>query len=167
MDLSDWLKEIELVFQKEKFTGFQLRSFRPDRFLKMAARLEEFEHTCNSCKSLKVEVDDVMISLKNEDKISESSFQLYMILFKKITNHLKTVHHLIYPRYFSSLFTLIGMVAGLLLGILIWYVIFQSNDLFLEAKTGVMLSGFIGLFTGRLIGNRRDKKVTESNKRIY
>lgn len=167
MELTAWLKEIEVVFQGEKFTGFQLRSYRPDRFMKMAARIEEYGNSCLSCKELKAEVNDVMIRLKNESQLNEVSFQIYIHLFRKMTDHLKSKHHLVYPQYYSSLYTLIGMVAGLVMGVLIWYVLFQPDDLFLNAGMGLMLSGFVGLFIGRLIGNRKDNMARELNKRLY
>ncbi len=84
-----------------------------------------------------------------------------------MTDHLKSKHHLVYPQYYSSLYTLIGMVVGLVMGALIWYVLFQPGDLFLNAGMGLMLSGFVGLFVGRLIGNRKDNMVRELNKRLY
>ena len=165
--MTEWLTEIESVFQSEKFTGFQLRSYRPDRFIMMAARLEEFESSCKTCKELKNEADEVLIKLREEEKLSDSSFQVYIHFFRRITDHLKSKHHLAYPQYYSSIFTFGGMASGLLVGFLFWFVLFPSKDFFLDPKMGLMLTGFIGLFIGRIIGNRKDKIIRETNKRLY
>ena len=167
MEMTEWLTEIESVFQSEKFTGFQLRSYRPDRFIKLAARLEEYESSCYTCKEFKNEANEVLIKLRKEEQLPDSTFQIYIHLFRRVTDHLKSKHHLLYPQYYSSIFTFGGMAAGLLIGFLFWFILFPSEDFFLDPKMGLMLTGFIGLFAGRIVGSRKDKIIRQANKRLY
>jgi len=169
MDRSEWLTNIEKTFQNEKFTGFQLRSYRPDRFLKMAGRIYDFQKNCETCRLFQKETDDIINHLQNAEILSESVFQIYISLFRKITEHLRFHHHLMLPHYYSSVFTLVGIITGLITGFLIWYIfIFNkiSSSIF-DIKTVLMIAGFIGLLIGRIFGRQKDRKVIDLKKRLF
>ena len=167
MNRKDWLEEIESAFQDEKFTAAQIRYFRPDRFIKMAGRIEEFKSDCKICETYFDEAVKVISRLKTEKGISEEAFYLYNNLFKKITEHLRINHKLVFPRYYSSIFTLIGILSGLVIWLVIWRFLGAKIDLIFDNRTMFLIFGFAGLSIGRLVGSRKDKKIQELNLRIY
>ena len=83
MNRQKWLEEIEITFQDEKFTAKQIRYFRPDRFFRMAERMEEFKSDCKICESYFEEAVEIISRLKSEKGISDEVFYAYNALFKK------------------------------------------------------------------------------------
>lgn len=167
MTRNEWIEEIELTFQDEKFTATQIRYFRPDRFMKMAGRIEEFKSDCKICEVYFDEAVEVISRLKSEKGISEEAFYAYNSLFKRLTEHLRVKHKLVFPRHYSSLFTLIGILSGLVIWLVIWQFFGTKIEFILDNKTMFLIFGFAGLSVGRLIGSRKDKKIQELNLRIY
>jgi len=167
MNQQKWIEEIELIFQDDKFTATQIRYFRPDRFIRMAERLEEFKSDCKICEGYLDDAVEVIARLKSETGISEEVFFAYNNLFKKLTDHLRTVHHLVYPRYYSSIFTLIGIISGFALWLVFWQLIGSKIEFILDNRTMFLIFGFAGLSIGRLIGIRKDKKIRKFDLRIY
>lgn len=167
MEKSEWLTNIEKTFQNEKFTGFQLRSYRPDRFLKMSERIYDFQKNCETCRLFQKETDDIINHLQNVEILSESVFQIYISLFRKITEHLRFHHHLKLPHYYSSVFTLVGMITGLITGFLIWYIFNKNSSSIFDIKTVSMIAGFMGLVIGRIFGRQKDRKVINLKKRLF
>ena len=167
MNRKEWLDEIEITFQDEKFTATQIRYFRPDRFIKMAGRIEEFKSDCKICETFFDEAVEIISRLKSEKGISEEVFYAYNNLFKKLTEHLRVKHHLVFPRYYSSIFTLIGILSGLVIWLVIWHFLGTKMEFIFDNKTMFLIFGFAGLSLGRLIGSRKDKKIQELNLRIY
>ena len=167
MNRQKWFEEIELTFQDEKFTAKQIRYFRPDRFIRMAERMEDFKSDCRICEAYFEEAVEIISRLKSEKGISDEVFYTYNTLFKKLTEHLRTGHHLVYPRYYSSIFTLIGIITGLAIWLLLWQFIGIKMEFLLDSKTMFLVLGFAGLSIGRLVGMRKDKKIQKLNLRIY
>lgn len=167
MNRKEWLEEVESAFQDEKFTATQIRYFRPDRFIKMAGRIEEFKSDCKICETYYDEAVEIISRLKSEKGISEEAFYAYNSLFKKITEHLRAKHQLVFPRYYSSIFTLIGIISGLVIWLVIWQFLGAKIDFMFDSKTMFLIFGFAGLSIGRLVGSRKDKKIQELNLRIY
>lgn len=167
MNRKEWLDEIESTFQDEKFTAAQIRYFRPDRFIKMAGRIEEFKSDCKICETYFDEAVEAISRLKSEKGISEEAFYAYNSLFKKLTEHLRVKHKLVFPRYYSSIFTLIGILSGLVIWLVIWQFLGTKIDPIIDNKTMFLILGFAGLSIGRLVGNRKDKKIQDLNLRIY
>ena len=167
MNRKEWLDEIEVTFQDEKFTATQIRYFRPDRFIRMAGRIEEFKSDCKVCETYFDEAVEIISRLKSENGIPDETFYAYNSLFKKLTEHLRTKHHLVFPRYYSSIFTLIGILSGLVIWLVIWQFLGAKIEFILDNKTMFLIFGFAGLSVGRLIGSRKDKKIQELNLRIY
>ncbi len=167
MNRQQWFEKIELTFQDEKFTAKQMRYFRPDRFFKMAGRIEEFKSDCKICETYFDEAVEIISRLKSEKGISEEAFYAYNSLFKKLTEHLRVKHQLVFPRYYSSIFTLIGILSGFAIWFLFWQFIGSKMDFILDNKSMFLILGFAGLSVGRLVGSRKDKKIRELNLRLY
>ena len=110
---------------------------------------------------------EIISRLKMEKGISDEAFYAYNTLFKKLTEHLRTGHHLVYPRYYSSIFTLIGIITGIAIWLVFWQFIGIKMEFMLDSKTMFLVFGFAGLSIGRLVGMRKDKKIRKLNLRIY
>ncbi len=162
-----WENEIEELLEDKKYKAMQLRSFRFDRFLKMAERVEAFEGSCRSCGEHKNEMISILTQLKNDNGFSDHTFQRYLLLFRNLAHHLKKDHHLILPHYFSSKYSFVGMILGLLISYLLWLVSGKTKNLAIDIKLLIMIGTFAGLAIGRIYGNRKDKQVVKSGKRIY
>ena len=167
MEELPWIDEIEQVFDSKRYTHMQQRSFRSDRFVKIAGKVEKFSGTCPVCKGFKEEMIGITEQLNEEDNFQEVTFEKYLFLFRKLTNHLKSFHQLVLPNYYSSKYSFIGMAAGLLLCFIIWFVIGKPENMILDSKMVILITGFIGLAIGRFVGKKKDKRIISLNMRIY
>ncbi|RLD36536.1 MAG: hypothetical protein DRI73_00515 [Bacteroidetes bacterium] len=167
MEELPWIDEIEQVFDNKRYTHMQQRSFRSDRFVKMAGKVDGFSGTCQVCKEFKEEMITITKQLKDEGNFQEITFEKYLFLFRKLSDHLKSFHLLVSPNYYSSKYSFIGMAAGLVLCLLIWLFIGKPEEMILDSKLVIMITGFAGLAIGRFAGLKKDKRITNLNKRIY
>ncbi|MCD6598286.1 MAG: hypothetical protein J7L04_11390 [Bacteroidales bacterium] len=167
MEELPWIDEIDQVFDSKRYTAMQQRSFRSDRFAKMAGKVEEFSETCLVCKEFKEEMIGITKQLKVEEKFQEITFEKYLFLFRKLTNHLKSFHQLVSPNYYSSKYSFIGMTVGLIFCLIIWLLLGKPVDMILDSKLVFLICGFIGLVAGRFAGLKKDKRMIVLNKRIY
>ncbi len=167
MEELPWIDEIEQVFDNKRYTHMQQRSFRSDRFVKMAGKVKDFSETCPVCKGFKEEMIGITKQLKEEEKFQELTFEKYLFLFRKLADHLKSIHQLVLPNYYSSKYAFIGMATGLFLCLIVWFVIGKPDDMILDSKLVFMITGFTGLAIGRFTGMKKDKRITSLNKRIY
>lgn len=165
MNRPTWLQEIENAFANRHLTSVQVRTFRPDRLLKMAKRIEEFEPHCPVCSRLKNDLNDSLQPLKNKDKITEPVIQHYLAVFRNLTDHLRNSHHLVFPFYYSSLFTILGLLGGILIWFIFWWIYNQFADKPLQVRIGLLVMAALGMLGGRMLGHRKDLKRTM--KRIY
>ena len=103
MSRSQWLDEIENAFVNRRLTSVQVRTFRPDRLIKMASWIEKFEPECSACQKLKKDIDGSLEPLRMNSRIHENDLQRYLEVYRELTSHLKGNHHLVLPSYYSSL----------------------------------------------------------------
>ena len=162
-----WIDEIDEVFDSKRYTAMQQRSFRSDRFVKMAGKVEGFSETCPVCKEFKEEMIGIAKQLKDEETFQEITFEKYLFLFRKLTNHLKSFHKLVSPNYYSSKYSFIGMTIGLLLCLIIWLLLGKPADMILDSKLVFLIFGFIGMVVARFAGMKKDKRMIVLNMRIY
>lgn len=162
-----WEPAIEKLLEGKKYSAMQLRSFRFDRFLSMAEKITEYKESCEKCRVYDKEMSAILIQLKNDKEFSDLTFQKYLLLFRNLTQHLKSEHHLILPHYYSSKYSFIGMGTGLLLSLVLWLVSGKTEDLAIDLKLLIMIGAFAGLVIGKIYGSRKDKQVMAAGKRIY
>jgi len=166
MERSPWLKELEDIFQQEKFSGLNSRYYQPQKFLLLARRVKEFQTDCRECASLTRAMTEVCRQLNRETPVTDSLKMQYSRLFRSISSHLRKTHHLQTPGIYTSLYTLAGMIAG----IAAWYfvkVIFGAGIILINPKTDFLLAAFVGLVVGRIAGKKKDKKAHLSNHTLF
>jgi hypothetical protein len=162
-----WESKIENLLEGKNYKAMQLRSFRFDRFLKMAEKVDEFNASCKKCRGFKNEMIAILTQLEDDNEFLDLTFQKYLLLFRKLSGHLRKKHHLILPHYFSSKYSFIGMVAGLLISWFLWFVSGKTGDLAIDIWLLIMIGAFTGMVIGRVSGRKKDKQVLEAGKRIY
>lgn len=165
MSPSKWVQDIEDTFVNTQLTSVQVRTFRPDRLIKMAQRIEEFEKQCAACHEFRTEVNKSLEPLKNKTKITEPVLHYYLVVFRNLADHLKKDHHLVLPFYFSSLYTLFGLFTGALLWLGFWWIYNGLAEVPIPMKIGLLVMVVLGMFFGRILGHKKDLKFAK--KRLY
>jgi hypothetical protein len=165
MSTSKWVQDIEETFVNTRLSSVQIRTFRPDRLMKMAHHVETFEDQCSTCKKLRMDIDRSLEPLKQKAKITEPVLHQYMVVFRKLSNHLKSDHHLVLPFYFSSMYTLWGLFAGVLIWLVFWWIYNHLAETPIPLKIGLLIMAVIGMFTGRVLGHKKDMKLYKN--RLY
>jgi len=166
MEKSDWFATLEKVFQQEKFSGLNFRYYQPGPFLQIARKVEKYKDECPECSEFTETITETFRLLNKETKVSDSTKMKYSQLFREITSHLKKKHHLNSPGINTSLFTLIGMVAGFSFWFLI-RLIFGHDTILINLRIDFLLATFIGLVIGRVAGKRRDRKLRQRHQTLY
>lgn len=166
MEKSTWLKELEHLFQAEKFSGLNNRYYQAGRFIKMAAWIESYRNECAECKDLQKKIDEISKLLLRDESVSDSTKMEYSGLFRDLTTHLRKKHRLQLPGYFSSIYTLLGILGGMVIWFLIKEFILTGQAL-LSPGTDMILLIFLGLAIGRLLGRKKDNQVKKHGKALY
>jgi F0F1-type ATP synthase assembly protein I len=151
---NNWSQEIEdeLTFKIESMSRSKT-SFLNVRLLNLSAKkVDEFSTTCPHCSACKskyhswVNQLDVLLESETERKIYEAQLM-------EIVSHLEKQHQIKSKRYYTALYTFLGLMTGAIVGfILDWFI----NKEFLSFLG--LYGALIGLIAGRITGWLVDKK---------
>ncbi len=157
MDYSPWQQKVESILAEHEEADLytkDLRFFHVDTLLKYAGHCERFSPQCPTCKEYMKIIETTAIELDQLLGGAAKGRIEYEKRFFQIEKHLKTDHKMVTARYHHSLFSLVGMLIGMLFGVMISQTINPNSlDIFL-------LGGWlIGLITGRILGSRKEKQL--------
>lgn len=148
-----------------RFPGMKAHFLRLDRMISMFDHLADRKQ-CLVCSGMIDEAEKLA-----EEAVEDFSYDLfesrYLDLYHRMKEHLKNQHGFMMPGYYRNLYGLIMMVVGALAGALL---IFMGRTAGLGAwsyETGVLLGWILGLITGMIAGNRKDKELRLKNKIMY
>ena len=162
MELKDsWFLKINknIQEQKGKIHKKDYKFFQVNVLLNIAKYIQKFSGACSTCSQNKEIFEDMTENLSNSINNSVSARRKYTNKIDKITKHLRKKHSIFYEGYFLSLYTILGIIAGMLFGGLIFLPISISL-----IKFGVLGGFLIGIFVGRILGNQKEKKTKTINK---
>ena len=161
MEESLWYKKIEkdIIDENEKLYKNDFKFYQVESFLKIAKKIDQFAPDCEICKESKKVSEELTLNLYDYLKGDVSSRRKYEKKIDTMNKHLRKVHSIYPKQYFISLYSLLGVVAGLLLGAIVAYATIPG---FLQQS---LLFGFVlGLFVGRIWGKIKDKNQMKEAK---
>ncbi len=152
--LKVWSKQLNDKIQDQKEAIFKrdYKFFKIDRLERINERIDIFSDNCEQCKNFKPELEDIVNKLPEYINGTPGMRAEYEKRNDKIVKHLKNVHGLVPEQYFSSIYSFIGFISGMILFGMIAYFI---NPAFL--KWGILAGFTLGIITGRIIGTGKDK----------
>jgi len=158
MQESVWFKKIEIQVnnQKERLHKKDFKFFHVDTFLKDAKKIDAFSTDCPECLKLKSIAEEIASGFPEYINGTVGSRKVYENMLGEISGHLQKKHQEHPDGYFISLYTFIGMFAGLTAGVLFTRIIFGN-----WIKEGLFIGAFIGTLVGRIYG-----KITENKAKI-
>ena len=161
MDNHVWLSNFcqSLEQKKYKLHPSDFRFYNIARLPILANKTMEFSSSCAVCKKniqlLEELVDKLPESLDHKD-----TREIFEFNKNKIVLHLKKIHKHRLPAYYLSLFTLIGGIAGGVLGFLLSLIMISNSE------NLILISITIGLISGFITGKIKDKRKYQQNHQI-
>ncbi len=161
MEESLWYKKIEktIIEENEKLYKNDFKFYQVESFLKIAKKVDHFAANCSTCNSSKAVSEELTENLADYLKGDVASRRAYEKKLTVMNKHLRKEHSIYPKQYFISLYSLLGVVIGLLSGALVAYLTIPG---FMKQS---LLFGFVaGLFIGRIWGKVKDKKQLKAGK---
>ena len=156
---NNWTNTISQNIENEvlKLYKRDVKYYQVDRFKRMAERIEKFGESCQYCRDLKKDIEDISINLSTYiDDIPTGRRRLEK-MDENIKKHLK-VEHEIYPVYYNvSLYSFLGMTIGAAAGVPVHFIIPETRLII-----SIGIPWVIGLLIGYFIGNKKDWKIRRS-----
>ena len=153
----------ELFFEsldnnKDKITPGDFRFYNIERLPIIAKRTNEFSSGCIDCKHNLTELDSLAKNLPEFINTTRENRVDFEKKLSGITTHLKRKHKLQFATYYISLYTIVGFLAGIIVGSLISYTVNGTFDI-----NYLMISGVAGLILGRIARNSKEKKLRKDS----
>jgi len=161
MQESLWYKKIEktIIEENEKLYKNDFKFYQVDSFLKIAKKIDSFAPDCKTCKEAKINSEDLAENLFEYLKGDVHSRRNYEKKLDTMNMHLRKKHHIYPKQYFISLYSLFGVIGGLLFGAFISYITIPGF-----MKQSLLFGFVVGLFTGRILGKIKDNKQKKEEK---
>ncbi len=155
MQESLWYQKLEktTIEQNDLLYKNDFKFFQVDTFLKIAQKIDRFSGECAVCKESKQVSEELAENLFEYLKGDLKSRKAFEKKVNAMHDHLRKAHKIYPPSYFTSFYSLLGVIFGMLAGALAAYL---SISGFMKQS---LLFGFvIGLLVGRIAGRIKDKK---------
>jgi len=163
MENSDWLLQVsDSISQNENLLHKKDIAFYQFGKIEIIAKItNKHLDACEICNQNKNTVLDLMANAPEYLNKGISERRTFDQKLEEIKDHLRKKHQFYPNTYFSSLYTFLGMVCGILLAIALSYIFLNAFFRFF------ILVGFvIGTISGRIWGNIKDKKNRKLGKVI-
>lgn len=158
--MGNWSEELQnkideqLIGSRDK----DLRFFRIDEFKRNISRVDEFSHSCPTCKKEQINITEAVDNIAQAVNHVGKPRRNYDRLISRLSKHMQKEHGFYAPYYFTYLISFFGIVGGSLLG----YGLMQLNT---NLKLELFLIGFaIGLLPTYVWGHLKDKKIRKEKK---
>ncbi|NOZ47348.1 MAG: hypothetical protein GXO79_11290 [Chlorobi bacterium] len=154
------LIEKNLEIQQQKINPKDYKFYLVGRFLQYARHVEKYADSCVECNNFKSDIVHVTSNLENYLNRSKTNKQEYEMISDKIFSHLSKNHGIKPSNYYTSLYSVFGILAGGFLGLLLSYLFYNG---FSKLILFVLLIGFL---VGNILGYRKDKKLRTNNLQL-
>ncbi len=133
--------------------------FHLDKLYRVAQRCNDRKKSCKICKDSLHTISNISATYPKAINGTLSDRKGLEVEIMKIENHLAKKHQIRPWRYYTSLYSVLGILIGIGLGLLIWL-------LFQEISTKYFLAaGFtLGLIVGQVLGSRKDWKNRRNDR---
>ncbi len=180
--LNVWSTQIKRTIkaQTEELFRKDYVFYKIDRLERISERIDTFSDTCEHCKGLKPEVESIAAGISELKNGSTHHRAEYERRNEEIVKHLRKVHGLEQAIYNTSLYTLLGMIAGLAVSFALSFILVPELtwdniiQILLDTKGSypasgtvhsVFLLGFVPLsIVGRIVGVRKDAIIRKSGR---
>jgi len=158
--MENWAVEInsKIDVSLEKSREKDLRFFRVDEFKRNITRIDEFSKSCPFCHKQKIDIAENVETIHEAVEVPGKSRREYDRLISRLARHMQKEHGFYAPFYFSYLYAFIGIVAGLVIG----YILFKTFPMYGEALFLVCV--MVGIVAAYITGSYKDSKIRTSKK---
>ncbi len=146
--------------QEKNISPKDYRFYLVDRFIKLTSHIDKNSENCVECNGFKKEIEEVSANLADYINRSKTNKIKYETLNDKLLYHLNKVHGLKQKRYYTSLYSVFGIAAGALTGIITSFFVYGSISKI------ILLFLLIGFLTGNYLGYIKDKKLKKKNLQL-
>ena len=162
MNQPEWFENFykKLDEKKDHIKPGDVRFYNIERIPIMAKKTVHYSDECIVCND-NISKLDQLIAMLPECMYNAGDRMQFEKAKNQIEKHLKTSHSLRFENHYTSLFTLLGAIIGMAVGLIfsyLYYGYFQQNS--------ILLSTAICFMAGRILGIRRDKKQNRSNMQL-
>ncbi|MBN1949855.1 MAG: hypothetical protein JW801_01545 [Bacteroidales bacterium] len=130
------------------------------RITLMAQKTEEFAESCPACQNNRQIIGEMIQSLP-ECLNSPGGRKSYEKKKNLIESHLSKVHHIRPAHYLYAFYTLLGLLAGFLAGLLLSFTVGKTWD-----RSFLLSGSTLGLLLGQAYGKYADKRNYKKNLQI-
>lgn len=146
--------EASLAGVREK----DLRFFRIDELRRNIHRVAAFSAGCEKCRNSRVDIEDALLHIREAVNVPGPYRRDLDRLIVSLSSHMTKRHGFYPPYYYNYLYSLYGIVAGSLAGLLPVLALPGRHWEFLAA-------GFVaGLLAGQIAGGKKDRKIREEKR---
>lgn len=150
-----------LIAEQEKnISPKDYRFYLVDRFIKLASHVDKNATKCIECKSFKKDIEEVSTKLADYLNSSKTNKIKYEVINDKIISHLNKTHNMKPKSYYTSLYSVLGILAGLIFGFALTYIIYGGIS---RIILFVLLIGFL---IGNYIGHRKDRELKKNKLQL-
>ncbi|MFC2086445.1 hypothetical protein ACFLQ9_01860, partial [Bacteroidota bacterium] len=146
--------------QQKNISPKDYRFYLVDRFIKLATHIEKNAKECVECNNFKKDVEEVSANLADYLNSSKTNKIKYEAVNDKIIYHLNKTHNLRPKRYYAAFYSVLGIIAGVISGFALTYIIFGSISKI------ILFALLIGFLTGNYIGYRKDQNLKKNNLQL-
>ncbi|MCF6240107.1 MAG: hypothetical protein L3J74_02030 [Bacteroidales bacterium] len=159
MQESLWYQKLEktAIEQNDLLYKNDFKFFQVDTFLKVAQKIDRFSDECPVCKESKQISEELAENLFEYLKGDVKSRKAFEKKINAMHDHVRKAHNIYPPFYFTSFYSLLGVVFGLLAGALIAYLTIPGF-----IKQSLLFGFVIGLVIGRILGRIKDNRQAKA-----
>ncbi len=161
MDNQIWLTNFyqSLEQKKDKMHPSDFRFYNIARLPILANKTLKYSDSCPTCK-LNIQLLEELVDELPECLNQKDTRRKFEINKDKIVSHMVNIHKLRFAAYYTSLFTLMGSIAG---GFFWFILTFLMNNKLANIS---LIFVVIGMISGYLIGKMKDKRKYRQNQQI-
>ncbi|MBN2348862.1 MAG: hypothetical protein JXJ22_08500 [Bacteroidales bacterium] len=158
-----WSEIIYDILEKNKnqISHNDFKFYNIARFPVIAKSIEQHAIGCRMCADNKNTFLELAENLPDYLNLSMESRKNFEKSLHAITDHLKKSHKVQFVSYYLSLFSAVGILSGIVLGILLSIVIKNLPDMNI-----ILIGAGIGLITGRIWGSVKERKTRQQSGKI-
>lgn len=162
MDHPEWFENFysSLDRKKDEITSNDVRFYNIERLPILAKKTMHYSSECSECKNNMLNLDRLIAMLPGCMQ-SAGERREFEKSKNRIEKHLKSKHYLRYENHYTSLFTLTGTLAGLIVGLGTGYFVYGHFD-----QNSILIFVALGFFVARILGIRRDRRQNKSNLQL-
>ncbi len=167
---SPWFEDLEKMILERtgEMNNREMRYFQVKRLLNMARKADIFYPDCEVCRKFRDELPELGSKLPEYFDGPPADRIRYERAGDEMLRHFRNHHRVYVKRYFTAMYSVLGMLAGIGGGILFAYAYaFVAGGVPEHLyRNGLLLGWLAGLVAGQLTGSRKDRIVEKDGRQI-